>query len=147
DSHTGNLYLAGQLDREEQEEYFLSVSANDGSWRAQTTVTLYILDENDNTPQFDRSTYEFDVDLSTEHLANRTIGRVEASDRDQALNGLVYYKLKNKSKYFQIDSQTGEIFIKRLPRLFASPDLDFLNQHFLTVIAFDKGILPRSSES
>src|SRR5690606_22138590 len=79
DAQTGNLYLAGQLDREEQEEYFLSVSANDGSWRAQTTVTLYILDENDNTPQFDQAAYQFDVDLSSGDLTNRTIGRVQAS--------------------------------------------------------------------
>lgn len=124
------------------------VSADDGSWKSQTTVTIYILDENDVTPQFTEESYEFDVNIpkNVSNQFNITVGSVTALDQDKSLNGVINYKLKNKSKYFSIDSRTGQIAIKQLPKLFSTSDTFYLNQYYLTVIASDKGFLPRFSE-
>jgi protocadherin Fat 4 len=46
DRVSGNLTVSGVLDRETQDEYLLRVAAVDGSWRAETLVTIAIQDLN-----------------------------------------------------------------------------------------------------
>lgn len=77
--------------------YSLTVKAQDGlsragnSLSATTSVSVYILDENDNAPLFNQSEYIFHV------LENATtlqeVGRVTATDKDAGLNGMVTYSI------------------------------------------------------
>lgn len=150
DRVTGSVYVSGLLDREEVQEYALTVSADDGSWKAQTTLTIYILDENDVMPTFEQKSYRFDAFLPTTNKdqANVSIGQVQAHDSDEGVNGDVSYRLKTRSKFFTIDAHSGEISMKKRqmwPKVL-SQDLNWLNQYFLTVVATDRGLLPRSSE-
>lgn len=148
DPVSGNVYVAGPLDREQKEEYLLTVSADDGSWKAQTTLTIFLVDLNDISPSFEKESYQFELCLnrSQNMPANVTIGRVRAVDLDQGANGLVRYRLKSRSKYFLIDPHSGEIVLKRIPKLYLDPEMSFRNDHFLTVLASDQGVLPRTSE-
>ncbi len=147
DPYSGKVFVTGNLDREIKEEYLLLVSANDGSWKAQTTLTINILDENDSAPHFDKQIYEFYKTVSTDNDSSSLyIGKVTAKDADKGNNAIITYNLKHKSQYFSVNSQTGDITIKQMPKLFYNSDLIFLNRHTLTVIATDKGQLPKSSE-
>lgn len=59
DPISGNVTVIGALDREQQDEYLLKVTAFDGAWRAETPLTITIQDQNDNTPEFEHSYYSF----------------------------------------------------------------------------------------
>ena len=146
DRQTGNVYVAAELDREQRNEYVLTVGADDGSWKAQTRLTIYILDENDVTPRFEQSNYQFDafVPMTSNNSYNLTVGQVQAIDLDEGTNGLISYRFKSRSKYFAIDSHSGQISLKKWPKIYS--EMNFLNQHFLVVIATDKSLLLRSSE-
>ena len=148
DPVTGNVYVAAQLDREERDEYLLIVSADDGSWKAQTTLTINILDENDVSPLFEKESYQFELSISASHslASNYTVGQVRAIDPDEGMNGLVSYRLNSRSKYFLIEPHTGKLLLKRMPKVYPKMELDFLNDHLLGIIATDKGLLPRTSE-
>ena len=144
DRLTGQVYVNGHLDREQIDQYLLTISADDGSWKAQTTLAIYILDENDVVPQFEMNSYQFDYDCDGQ--MNATIGKVHAFDCDEGANQLITYRLKYRSKYFTIDSHSGMLIMKRRPTMYDNIELNYLNQHFLTIIASDNGLLPQSAE-
>lgn len=58
DQSSGEILLAGKLDRETTSSYTLKVSATDGSNAVTATVQITVLDVNDNTPKFDSTKYE-----------------------------------------------------------------------------------------
>ncbi len=49
--------MAAPLDYESAGEHLVEVAASDGAYRAQTTVTIDVLDVNDNAPRFSRDNY------------------------------------------------------------------------------------------
>ena len=58
-SSSGELSVMGELDREENPTYYLTVEAKDGGGlRTPVEVTVHILDANDNKPVFRRNDYE-----------------------------------------------------------------------------------------
>ncbi|XP_068085239.1 cadherin-related tumor suppressor [Anabrus simplex] len=146
DPLTGNVTVAGPLDREAQDEYLLKVAAVDGSWRAETPLTITIQDQNDNAPEFEHSYYSFNFPELQRSVV--FVGQVLAADRDkQGPNSVISYSLKHPSDLFTVDPASGEVFSKRSLRykhtaLEASPE----NQYMLTVMATDNGKPPMSSE-
>ncbi|TPP56149.1 Protocadherin-11 X-linked, partial [Fasciola gigantica] len=87
------------------------------------TVTLKILDVNDNSPLFDKDVYQFTVfetlDKHDRYMQTMTvpeeqrtrIGAVRATDVDSGNNGLIaYYLLTNPNEAFSVDERTGEIW-------------------------------------
>ncbi|CAG2062116.1 unnamed protein product, partial [Timema podura] len=146
DPLTGNVTVAGPLDRETQDEYLLKVAALDGSWRADTPLTITIMDQNDNSPEFEHSYYNFHFPELQQSVV--FVGQVAATDRDkQGPNSIISYSLKHPSDLFTVDPASGELFSKRSLRykhtaLESSPE----NQYMLTVMATDNGKPPMSSE-
>jgi protocadherin Fat 4 len=57
--NTGAISLAGELDRETVTQYVLNVEATDGTNVATATVTINVLDVNDNAPVFNPTAYRF----------------------------------------------------------------------------------------
>ncbi|XP_065342592.1 cadherin-related tumor suppressor [Cloeon dipterum] len=153
DPLSGNVTVAGPLDRETQDEYLLKVAAFDGSWRAETPLTITIQDQNDNAPEFEHDYYNFNF---PELQSSMTfVGQVSATDRDkQGPNSVISYSLKRPSDSFNVDPASGEIFSKRTARYrHATPSATRAkmepspeNQHQLVVIATDNGKPPMSSE-
>lgn len=146
DPLTGNVTVAGPLDRETQDEYLLKVVAFDGAWRSETPLTITIQDQNDNAPEFEHSYYNFNFpELQTSVVF---VGQVIANDRDKhGPNSVISYSLKHPSDLFTVDPASGELFSKRTMRykntaLEHSPE----NQYMLTVLATDNGKPPMSSE-
>ncbi|XP_059918570.1 protocadherin beta-15-like [Gadus macrocephalus] len=118
----GELVLDKELDREEQKEIKLLLSALDGgSPQRSGTVAIYVtvLDANDNAPVFSQAVYEASL---AENIPIKTpVITVSASDADEGVNGEVTYglgRVSDKSrKLFSLDRQTGEIFV--------ASDIDF----------------------
>ena len=153
DALSGNVTVSGPLDRETQDEYLLKVAAVDGSWRAETPLTITIQDQNDNAPEFEHDYYNFNFPELQRSVA--FVGQVTATDRDkQGPNSVISYSLKRPSDSFTVDPASGEIFSKRTTRYkHANPSATHAkmepspeNQHQLVVIATDNGKPPMSSE-
>lgn len=146
DPISGNVTVAGRLDREQQDEYLLKVVAVDGAWRQETPLTISILDLNDNAPEFEHSYYSFNLPELQKNVA--FVGQVTAADRDkQGPNSVISYSLQQPNDLFTIDPATGEIFSKRTihykhSQMESSPE----NMYSLTVLATDNGKPPMYSE-
>lgn len=144
---SGNVTVVGALDRETQDEYLIRIAAIDGSWRAETLLTITIQDLNDNAPQFEQSFYSFNVAEGKEHVAY--VGQVMASDRDKrGPNSVVNYALRHPSDLFSVDPISGEIFTKQTlhykrMRRKESPE----NEHSVVITAKDRGKPPLSSDT
>lgn len=146
DPITGNVTVTEHLDREQQDEYLLKVTAFDGAWRAETALTITIQDQNDNAPEYEHSYYSFNF-LELQPSVS-VVGQVIATDRDkQGPNSIISYSLQQPSDIFSIDPASGELFSKRTlhyrhSHMILSPE----NMYSLTVLAIDNGKPPMYSE-
>eukprot|EP00795_Rhopilema_esculentum_P002535 gene2535-730_t len=107
-NQSGVLKAKVSLDREEQAVYNLIIEARDGSGKNSTSsVTVEVLDVNDNIPQFSSSRgYGFFI---IEGEVDAFVGQIKASDKDAAKNANVTYMLTEGGEHFSIDSITGII--------------------------------------
>ncbi|XP_073505812.1 protocadherin gamma-C5-like isoform X36 [Phyllobates terribilis] len=133
------LVLEKILDREEIAEHKLILTAIDGGDPARsgsTQITIIVLDINDNPPIFQQPNYKVEV------LENVSLGTVimklNASDLDDGANGDIFYSfdhhtLQSAKQIFDINSQTGDIFVK------GSVDFEVSKSYELFVKAVDKG--------
>ncbi|KAM4622047.1 protocadherin Fat 4 [Polymixia lowei] len=142
DSSSGQVTLVGKLDYESTSSYSLKIIAVDAGTvplSSSCMLSISILDENDNSPSFPKSSVSVDV------LENMRIGElvasVTATDADSGQNADITYSITatNNHGTFSISPNTGSIFlVKRL---------DFETQSFykLNITAKDNGRPPRSS--
>ena len=112
----GELVLNKELDREEQQEMKLLLTAVDGgSPQRSGTLAIHVivLDANDNAPVFTEAVYT--AALPENSPLKTKIITVSASDADEGVNGEVTYefsRLSDKSKkMFSLDEKTGEISV------------------------------------
>ncbi|KAJ3610697.1 hypothetical protein NHX12_022789, partial [Muraenolepis orangiensis] len=130
DSITGRITVMGLLDREMGDLYTLTVVADDGGpKRDSTVVSISILDENDNRPQMDITS-----DTSVSVLENTAIGvkvaTVLGRDRDAGNNGMVR----------TVNHTYGEVYVN-------SPlDRESVDRYLLKVRAMDNGSPPRHTD-
>lgn len=88
----GELKTQQPLDREEQEEYRLTVRALDGGRRyCEAAVHLTVEDVNDNAPQFTSDPYAITVFENTE--VGTFVARLLATDLDTGTFVCLFYKL------------------------------------------------------
>ena len=139
DSTSGVVYVVGTLDRESEPTHVLEITVSDnGSPQLNTTTTLTIIliDSNDNQPIFEQSFYSFSI---AENVPMATsVGRVQANDLD--LQEVTYFS--PDSVYFIVNSTSGEI-------LTAAGELDreTQQQFSFTVVATDGDLaMERTSE-
>ena len=134
-TNTGQLLLAGGLDREQQSEYELVVTAqspSDSTLNDIAMVRITVEDENDSRPQFTSDLYQFSV------LENATegsdVGMVLAIDMDSGPGGAVTYTISmgDSADRFSI-ADTGVLTVGQLL------DRENTTQYALTVVAQDGG--------
>ncbi|KAM3835604.1 cadherin-23 [Vipera latastei] len=142
---TGVITVRGQVDREKGDVYTLTVVADDGSPKLDSTVvTITILDENDNSPQFD-ITSDSSVSISEDSPVGRRIALVLARDPDAGNNGQVVFSLVsgNIGRAFEIrttNSTYGEVFVAR------PLDRELIERYTLQIQAADRGVPARRKE-
>ncbi|XP_078659234.1 protocadherin-15-like isoform X6 [Branchiostoma floridae x Branchiostoma belcheri] len=104
----GAIYATQKLDREEQDQYVLVVTANDKAPDGRSssiTLTVNVTDINDNSPQFPQDLYEVVVDEN----ANATILlTLQATDADLDPS-LTYSIADGDTSLFTVDSTTGQL--------------------------------------
>uniref|UniRef100_UPI00398F78D5 protocadherin Fat 3-like isoform X1 n=2 Tax=Pristiophorus japonicus TaxID=55135 RepID=UPI00398F78D5 len=137
DKYSGIISLEKALDREQQALYNLTVKATDQgvSWKLSTfaTITIIVLDINDNPPVFERRDYlatvAEDVALGTEILA------VYAASKDIGANAEIAYNIRSGNEHgkFKIHPQKGIISVIK------SLNYEMCKDYYLTVEARDGG--------
>lgn len=108
---TGWLYLSNNLDYETESTFRFRVlgtasEASMGNMTASATVTVLVLDINDNAPVFSRDVYYFTV--SEGSSPQGLVGTVKATDKDSGKNAQMSYILLSDGKFFRINAKTGE---------------------------------------
>lgn len=109
---TGHLYLNSSLDYESQHVHILTIQATDRgipSLSSTQTLTVEVLDVNDQPPVFQQQVYNVTVMENRER--GEIIVTVTAVDMDSEENAAVSYSLLPSSGYelFMINSHTGQI--------------------------------------
>ncbi|PAA69277.1 hypothetical protein BOX15_Mlig030061g1 [Macrostomum lignano] len=128
------------LDRERNPAGFeFSVTASDGPHVATATVSIPLIDINDNPPVFDRQLYQFRVtetDSTGQH-----VGDLNATDADAGSNGLVRFALHpaEVGVPFQLPSEGPSIYTLH------PIDREFRASYQFRVIAFDQGATDRKT--
>ncbi|XP_045727553.2 protocadherin beta-3-like [Mirounga angustirostris] len=132
------LVLGKALDREEQPELILTLTALDGGSPPRSGIAqihILVLDINDNAPEFTQSLYE--VQILENSPINSVIVTVSASDLDTGNFGTVSYAFFHASeeirKTFQLNPITGDIqLVKYL-------NYEVMNTYELDIEAKDGG--------
>ncbi|XP_075959813.1 protocadherin beta-15-like [Anarhichas minor] len=108
------LVLNKELDREDQQELRLLLTALDGGSPQRTgtaTVHVTVLDANDNVPVFSQTVYK--ASLPENSPLDTVVITVAATDADEGLNGEVTYELSRISetsrRAFALNHKTGEL--------------------------------------
>ena len=132
---------------EKTDNYQIQVLARDGGSPPKVgmlRVNITILDANDNSPQFEKSNYNFTI--KEDIPVNSTILTLRALDRDIGANGHVIYKistnqLESVQSLFRINQDTGDLIIVK--QLIYEPS----ETYKLIVEAYDKGEQPLMTQT
>ncbi|KAM8968719.1 protocadherin-23 [Sarcophilus harrisii] len=109
DPLTGDIYTKQILDYESENKHCFIVQAED---KGETTATLMVqvdvegIDEYE--PIFTQDQYFFG--LPDIHHTRQAIGKVEASDADAGVDGLVLYTLATSSTFLSINKTSGNVY-------------------------------------
>ncbi|KAM4808661.1 protocadherin-7 isoform 2-T2 [Rhinophrynus dorsalis] len=114
ENDTGTIYSTVSFDREHQTTYTFKVKAVDGGdppKSATATVSLFVMDENDNAPTVGlpfNSSYSL---LSPSSNVRTVVASVVATDSDTGVNADLNYSIVggNPFKLFEIDSTSGVV--------------------------------------
>ncbi|KFO09274.1 Protocadherin Fat 3, partial [Balearica regulorum gibbericeps] len=102
------VYVKRPLDREEQDVYYLNITATDGLFVTQAAVEVTVTDVNDNNPVCEQVAYTalFPEDIPS----NKVILKISAKDADIGSNGEIRYSLygAGNNKFF-LDPENGEL--------------------------------------
>lgn len=134
DKTTGVLTVATQLDREEKEKYRYTVKAVDSGFPPResiATVTITVLDKNDNSPRFINKDFSFFVPENFPGFGE--IGVISVTDADAGQNGWVALSVLNGSDIFVIDTGKGVLRAK------VSLDREQQSSYVLWIEAVDGG--------
>lgn len=134
-SATGWITVSGSLDRETVEHYFFGVEARDHgspSLSASASVTITVMDVNDNRPEFTQK--EYFIRLNEDAAVGTSVLSVTAIDKD--VNSAISYQITggNTRNRFAISTQGGVGLIT------LSLPLDYKQErrYVLTVTASDR---------
>nr|XP_033783348.1 protocadherin beta-1 isoform X3 [Geotrypetes seraphini] len=137
-SKYAELVLETQIDREEQEEVNLILTAIDGGLPRKigtTEIKILVLDANDNFPQFSQLVYKVELKENSAH--NSLVCKVIATDKDRGSYGDIIYSFNQVSekvlKLFKLNQSTGEITVQ------GSIDFEETKIHEINIQATDGG--------
>ncbi|XP_068181916.1 protocadherin alpha-8-like [Antennarius striatus] len=145
-----NIYAVvtrSQLDREEISRYDVTITAKDTglpSFSTEKTISVVVLDVNDNRPKFSSSPYVFYV--IENNIPGVPVFSVKASDHDESDNALISYQIFRQASevnkfasFLNINSESGNILALK------SFDFETLKTFQFQVVATDGGTPSLSS--
>ncbi|XP_068613952.1 protocadherin alpha-8-like [Brachionichthys hirsutus] len=135
------LQLHSSLDRETRSSHKLLLTALDGGKPPKSgtmEMLIDVLDINDNAPVFTKDVYS--AEIGENSPIGTTVLRVNATDKDDGLNGDVSYSLGNVNSkvldLFDVDPSTGEIIVK------GQLDFEVDDSYEIDIQACDSGAVP-----
>ncbi|XP_075716448.1 protocadherin-23 [Rhinoderma darwinii] len=112
DSLTGDIYTKHKIDYETQKKYCLVIQVKDRSESTACVLVYVDIEGQDEFPPiFHEDQYLFD--LPQENKPGQVIGKVGASDKDEGLDGVIYYNLAKPSQFFSVNATSGVIYLTR----------------------------------
>ncbi|KTG37430.1 hypothetical protein cypCar_00028212, partial [Cyprinus carpio] len=120
DKKTGNLFVTQPLDREKKDLYKLKAHAisEDGKKTASpTNLTIIVIDQNDNKPEFTENPFNGQVSEASKDLEFMTVTATDADD-SETNNAMVRYTIVSqeptfpKPHMFDINASTGTIRVR-----------------------------------
>lgn len=124
------VVTARPLDREAAKAYAVAIHASDGYLLTSSRIdgVVRVLDENDNSPVFEREEYTFEARPSARRRGASlgwkrfsTVGKVVAKDAD---GDKVAYKLATPSRLLVVVPQTGELMLVGEPEIGPEEDAE-----------------------
>uniref|UniRef100_A0A8C2ZQ62 Protocadherin-16 n=1 Tax=Cyclopterus lumpus TaxID=8103 RepID=A0A8C2ZQ62_CYCLU len=138
---TGSLSIFKPLDREEQDVFNLTITAEDHGIPQHSSSQLlcvHVIDVNDEVPRFEEIQYE--AQISENQPTGVSVLTVAASDLDQGTNGQVTYGGISEDG-FSINPVTGVITTTKLL------DRELQEYYTMTVYAKDEGLPPNYAKA
>ena len=142
DRVTGELSVSASLDREQQESYTLTVLARDSGFpplETSASVSVHVLDQNDNVPAFLTPHFIFFVLENIPRLA--PVGKIGVTDTDKGDNGEVEVRVFNGTGPFVMDNVQGTL------RCTEELDREERDRYELFLVALDRGSPSLSSSA
>ncbi|CAG09028.1 unnamed protein product [Tetraodon nigroviridis] len=139
--NTGSLSILKPLDREEQDIFNLTITAEDHGMPQQSSAQLlcvHVIDVNDEVPWFEETQYEAQV--SENQPSGTSVLTVSASDLDLGPNGQVTYSGISEED-FNINPVTGVITTTK------ALDRELREYYTVTVYAKDGGLPPNYAKA
>ncbi|GFR97028.1 fat cadherin, partial [Elysia marginata] len=125
--NTGELFVNRPLDREKIARYRLRIAATDGVHVTFATVTVDVLDDNDNAPVFEQPLYK---STQNEDIAKGTaflqVKATDADDPSTAHSRITYSLQGSDADMFGIDPNSGVIHTDKSLDRETLPELNFL---------------------
>ena len=106
DDQSGVVTLARSLDYESRTVYVLQISVSDGLFSSFSTLTVNVLDENDNDPQIAPIS---PLSINEEMPADTLVGTITAFDADSGMNAQLTFSI-SPNNHLYINSSTQEIY-------------------------------------
>ena len=133
---TGRVTIVSSLDRETQQNYTLTIRAEDDGQPAKSstaTFTVIVTDINDNKPTFERDSYSFNI--AENNAVNAVVGQLgKATDEDAGDNAKIVYSIVNGNVNTAFEFRAnGDLIAKR--RL----DRELIASYSLMIEAKDQG--------
>ena len=149
-SRYGNISLAKNLDREQQDLYRFVAMARDAGYPILNTtsnITIQVLDVNDNVPILNASSYS--ASLVEDDLIGTFIMVVSATDKDIGLNARMSFSLSNSFHNLFVIGNTSGTAGNMLCVLWLNGSLDYetVKNYTFFIVATDAGSPPLSSSS
>lgn len=133
-SKNGKLTNTRYLDHEQQAYYDLGVDVFEYKkyMLGHINISVTVVDANDNTPVFISLDAPLDVSVGTPK--SKPIAVVKAFDDDSTSSGLgkVTYELMSNKEDFEIESTSGQLFVKN--------EIVSVKSYVLTIVARDQGV-------
>ncbi|KAM4614092.1 neural-cadherin-like [Discoglossus pictus] len=114
DPDSGAIFIFKPLDYEEVNVYELTLLASDGKWEDYATVTISVINKNDEAPVFSMNEYQGSI-LEEQTVLPIFVLQVSAVDPDSDTHGSVKYSLHGNgaNDMFTIDDKTGMVFAQK----------------------------------
>uniref|UniRef100_A0A914XW69 Cadherin domain-containing protein n=1 Tax=Panagrolaimus superbus TaxID=310955 RepID=A0A914XW69_9BILA len=113
ESHTGEVFLKGDLDYEKRNNYEFMVTVKDARHRsAVVPVEITVIGVDEFAPVFSKSSYTFEIPINAD--VGQRIGNVYATDDDIGPDGKVYYSIPDDQyiSFIGIDPDAGVLVLR-----------------------------------
>ncbi|XP_029918435.1 protocadherin alpha-3-like [Myripristis murdjan] len=138
---TGVIIVAGEIDFEESSKYEIDVQASDKELTSEKSVTIQIVDVNDNAPEIEVTS--FSRALPEDSKPGTTVALISVKDSDSGLNGKVVCYL-NQDVPFALTPSLQNNMYSLVNKLLL--DREEQSQYDVTIVAKDAGEPSLSSE-